>query len=162
MRAALDYLIWQLVIVNGKTPAPSNMFPICRDVAGFVRHRGRGSLQGLSPSDEALVDSLQPYHRGQPDCDLAPLWILNQLANIDKHRMPTLAVLVASSWEVEIKPKDGSQGGFHVNAGKRGTGQMALKDGAQFFGYSPHAGEFLGPDFTHYAKEMDVNGKGSM
>jgi hypothetical protein len=83
LRAALDYLAWQLVIANGQTPkAGSNgtQFPIYNPSPKTKTHQG--VIQGISPGAQKVLDSLKPYRGGNDD-----LWNLHQLDISDKHKL---------------------------------------------------------------------------
>jgi hypothetical protein len=53
-----------------------------------VPNRGSGlsKIQGIDPTAQTIIESLQPYHRGASYRD-DPLWRLHELARIDKHRL---------------------------------------------------------------------------
>lgn len=91
LRSAFDYLIWELVLIAGNIPTRKNMFPVCHTLADFKEAKRRDQLTGIVAGSEALIESLQPYTHTQP----AEHWlaILNELANINKHRRLLLATL---------------------------------------------------------------------
>jgi hypothetical protein len=62
------------------------MFPICMTPDGFKDAMRAGRLQGVDPRALAIIDSLQPYHLVENDRRKAPLLILDELTNINKHR----------------------------------------------------------------------------
>jgi len=73
-------------------------FPILSDTDKKGRF-GRGShkwisakpkVVGIDPDAQAVIESLQPYHRGNA-YDTDPLWRLSELNNIDKHRVLHIA-----------------------------------------------------------------------
>jgi hypothetical protein len=93
LRSALDHLAWQLVLLDGGTPTEQTKFPILesprRDATGSTL-----TVQ-LDPTvrSHAILEALeaaQPYSRmdGAPqDARSMPLWAINKLNNIDKHRL---------------------------------------------------------------------------
>lgn len=85
-RAALDHLMWALVIQSGNKPSDRTQFPIFRDPKAFHDIRRGGSmLKGLKPLIEEVIECYQPYSDAYPhEGDL--LWELSRLNNIDKHR----------------------------------------------------------------------------
>ncbi len=85
LRSSLDYLVWELVLAAKKKPSKNNQFLICHEVDTFKSQVERGRLNGIS--DEALIEieRLQPYHCGDKWMQ-APLVILDELCNINKHR----------------------------------------------------------------------------
>ncbi|MGD0914007.1 MAG: hypothetical protein ABR928_19115 [Terracidiphilus sp.] len=84
LRTSLDYLIWELVLVAKNTPSKKNMFPICLTVQAFQSAQRGDLMQGVDSAAIALIESIQPYHDGQPSA--TSLAILNELTNINKHR----------------------------------------------------------------------------
>lgn len=97
LRAALDHLVWQLVVAAGNKPSKGNSFPIYsaakdfdRDVRFREKKRGPGPLGGIDPNRKAwtTIEQAQPYHSRRPPGD--PLAMLKTLDDMDKHR--TLAV----------------------------------------------------------------------
>lgn len=108
IRASLDYLAWNISF----RPDEQTAFPIQEDritVKGGVRKFGISG--GAHPRALELVEGLQPYHRTD-DPTLHPLWILNRLDVIDKHRTlnaVTMAVPMGKiSWFVEGRPYSAS------------------------------------------------------
>jgi hypothetical protein len=81
LRSALDQLVWQLVILNDRTPTRDHSFPILArkpteglgvyarrqwiDGRGKARH---GSLFGVSDNAVAVIDACQPYQGPTPTC----------------------------------------------------------------------------------------------
>ncbi len=93
LRSALDLLAWQLVLLTTNTPFKRTEFPICKD--GTIDNLKRMATITKSIPDGArdIIDSLQPYHRGST-AELHPLWILDALCNLSKHRViPTRATV---------------------------------------------------------------------
>jgi len=88
LRSALDNLAWELAhLLPARTPPLTDrqersiQFPIARFDDPTYR-----SLLGLFPSAvTGTLDLLQPYHRGNAYRD-DPLWQLNELWTMDKHR----------------------------------------------------------------------------
>ena len=83
LRATLDNLLWQLVLLRGGTPTSKTQFPIYES-----RKRYESSvwmLRGISADDRALIEWYQPFQQREHAADtyLAKLAWLN---NMDKHR----------------------------------------------------------------------------
>jgi hypothetical protein len=104
LRSALDNLIWQLVLLNGKEPWDRNQFPIYSDHAPSVE-RMNERLRGVRADHRAQIEDLQPYrgphvHR---QIKAALVW-LALLSNIDKHRFvhPLLTVLREGDASAEV------------------------------------------------------------
>jgi hypothetical protein len=85
LRTALDYLIWELVLVAGNSPSEKNAFPVCASRKAFQKAIERGLLSGVSDEAIAEVEALQPYHGGN-GFEATVIWVMNQIANINKHR----------------------------------------------------------------------------
>ena len=94
LRSALDHLVWQLVLDNGKRPDKRNRFPIQHkyDASNF-----KSSLRGVSQAVKDYIKSVQPcgiaereYHSdfGRVGTGLE---MLNEICNRDKHRYPMVA-----------------------------------------------------------------------
>jgi len=93
VRAALDHLIWQLILREGHEPEQINSFPICETVkhfrekcvtpaCNFKKHPLKGIP--LNGPAWALIERAQPFKSPQPERDA--LLLLNWLTNVDKHR----------------------------------------------------------------------------
>ena len=111
VRSALDHLATALVLENEGTPSedwPFTHFPICEDrLTEKGRERSVTVVGGISDEAAFLLDTLQPYQRVD-DPTLHPLWLLNRLWNVDKHR--TLNVVAVNLGRVTIKFEDGRTG----------------------------------------------------
>jgi hypothetical protein len=107
-RSALDQFAYALAAAH-TDPLPDKLaaasaFPIYNSGPKF---RGRGArpaarkIAGMSRGARARIERLQPYHR-RKDPPLAALWRLEELSNIDKHRLihVTAAVGVRSQFSV--------------------------------------------------------------
>ena len=89
LRAALDYLVCELVRLEGREPSRHNAFPIYAEKQQFdasVRSPRSSPLDGLKVDGSAwtFIERAQPYHG--PDPNSAVLSILRRLSNRDKHR----------------------------------------------------------------------------
>lgn len=101
LRSALDHLAWQIVQLLGGTPIEGETrFPIFkRQVGGRKPYEGIKGAPTKGPLAEivrARVDWHQPFNWDQPETH--PLAILNDLANIDRHRY---LHLIAVAWDIE-------------------------------------------------------------
>ncbi len=116
MRSALDHLAYQLAVVHTGHPLPpqiekSSAFPIFNSGPHFRRRNRKGhptvtsglhKIRGVAPKAQAAIERLQPYHRRKhPSNEL--LWVLEELSNVDKHRLPHVAahVLKSSRYRIE-------------------------------------------------------------
>jgi hypothetical protein len=97
MRAALDHLAWALVPEDHwqKVNRPEKIkFPIYESDTGGDGQSHPARIRGVT-DDEVLraVDAVQPYAAVAPQTpERHPLWLLNKLCNIDKHRVLLVAV----------------------------------------------------------------------
>jgi hypothetical protein len=108
LRSALDHLAWQLAILAGNNPPPENTeYPVFKDEAQYRPKNiklgkppppgsGLFKVRGLAADDHALIESLQPYKTHVINPASAPLWVLHDLANIDKHRICPVTIPVVS------------------------------------------------------------------
>jgi len=83
LRAALDYLIYELAILDTKLVQDGTQFPICDTKSAFDGVEKK-FLVGLNTTHRAGIERLQPYS----GCDWTP--ILRDISNPDKHRHLTL------------------------------------------------------------------------
>ncbi len=85
-RSALDQLVWSLAKLT--LPYPEHTyFPILDCNNSDNRRTFARYTNGVPPDAATIIESLQPYHRGDAEAahrDL--LWRLNALCAIDKHR----------------------------------------------------------------------------
>lgn len=135
MRAGLDHIAFALAS-RYTNPLPDEIaeaseFPIFGDDSskglpgtGSDRFResskkgiptprsGLAKIAGIDPAAQAIIEGLQPYHRGT-DYRNDPLWRLHELSRIDKHRL--LHVVVADFDGVAIVPAPGQD--VHIGPG---------------------------------------------
>lgn len=92
LRAALDHLAWQLILLDGKTPTKDTQF-IIREVPfnkGGQPIEPEFNPRITDPKIRARIEDVQPYRgvNGElSDPRVNPLWVINRLDNIDKHRL---------------------------------------------------------------------------
>ena len=111
MRSALDHLVYQLVIDNGRTAGFKTAFPIFTDPSLFrettktgkpTSRSGMKKIEGCSSAAQAIIEGLQPYARLAGKVNASgpimerlllqnPLKVLDDLTNIDKHRLLHIA-----------------------------------------------------------------------
>lgn len=86
LRSALDQTVWYLAKLTVARPDRTE-FPVLDKWNSEARRQFKRSLQGVPIEAIAIIKDLQPCNR--PDVDSMsedPLWRLNALCNIDKHR----------------------------------------------------------------------------
>lgn len=81
LRSALDHLIYQLIVINGKTPNKNSAFPIYTRKADFDTD-GHKKINGIGAAATTIIKAIKPYKEGN-----LHLWQLSQLDNADKHRL---------------------------------------------------------------------------
>jgi hypothetical protein len=86
-RSGLDQLAWQLSLLGNPNPGRDVMFPIHPDRSTQSEERFRKRVWDMPCEAVAIIKELQPYNKGTTYRD-DPLWQLNELSNIDKHRVP--------------------------------------------------------------------------
>ena len=95
LRSCLDHLA--LALAKAFTPSladddiTNSEFPIFDKSSGFQNQKGR-KIGRIAPPAQAVIESLQPYHRGNAYAT-HPLWQIHSLNRIDKHR--TLLICAA-------------------------------------------------------------------
>jgi hypothetical protein len=85
LRSSLDNLAWQLALLTTDTPGRNTAFPIESECPGPGNRGFNEKVADIPPNALAVIESLQPYH-SWPAFKSHPLWQLNKLCNIDKHR----------------------------------------------------------------------------
>jgi hypothetical protein len=91
LRSTLDYLIYELVVVNGEKPNRKHMFPIAMDEESYRRDINNHKIRGVHPHAAVFIESLQPFLLGQPKS--SALYVLDELTNLNKHRQPILTTI---------------------------------------------------------------------
>jgi hypothetical protein len=104
LRSVFDYLVWQLILANGKTPHETNTaFPICKSEKSFNDAKDR-RLNGVPEEAIKLIEKLQPYPDRNPGGNRPQtIYILDELTNENKHRQvlsATLATIIKPDTEV--------------------------------------------------------------
>jgi hypothetical protein len=87
LRASLDYLVWQLVLLNNAQPASNNSFPCIQEEKNWKSAVG-SQLKGVAQNWVEEIKKLQPFdpsHTGAPEQHY--LALLDEANNINKHRL---------------------------------------------------------------------------
>jgi hypothetical protein len=95
LRSALDYLIYELAILDSGKISRRTQFPIEDKRKGFAHRQKIGWLDGLNATHIAAIEILQPYS----GCRWTKL--LRDLSNVDKH---VRLVLKQGSFALDIFP----------------------------------------------------------
>lgn len=148
LRSALDGLAWQLALLNTKTPASRTQFPVfltghsqvVKKPAFFTSKRGNTAkhmIQSLCPKHQAMLERLQPYKRNRRG-RASRLYMLQQINNIDKHRLIHVIGVKAGGFSGAIWGDPPNPTG--------GRKIAILKDGAKFREFSRDM--HVNPKFT--------------
>lgn len=149
LRAALDYVAWQLEAANGTRVDPRSIqFPVwnrgapapttARAVKDHQAKRKRQEHAFGLPA-MALIERLQPDSRRNRDWMLSPLWLLHLLDIEDKHRLlvvvggtvvNALTTIGGPGQDVHIESMSIGSPGMSVVPIADGTELMRLKLGA--------------------------------
>jgi hypothetical protein len=89
LRSSLDHIVFALAQLYHGGPLPESIasrtkFPIFHCQDAFEREQKR-RIGDIDPDAQAAIKRLQPYH-GRNGYGSDPLWLLNELSRIDKHR----------------------------------------------------------------------------
>jgi hypothetical protein len=102
LRSVFDYLVWQLILANGKTPHETNTaFPICKSPKSFNEAKDR-KLAGVPEEAIELIEKLQPYPERNPGNRPQTIHILDELTNANKHRQ-----VLSTTLATVLKPDGG-------------------------------------------------------
>jgi hypothetical protein len=118
LRSVLDYVV--VALVEPITGKPQDIhFPFADDVKGFAGVVTKASLSVCAQAiKDHFISEVQAYKGGKGE----PLWVLNKLRNIDKHRFLITTVNLAglrASWRVGNNVFTNC--GASVMAGQTGT-----------------------------------------
>jgi hypothetical protein len=110
LRAALDHVLWQLVIANGCKPGFGNSFPIFdklppEDPSHPDRERWNRHVKGVHPDAVRFIEFCQPYN-GLDTPGPHTLTGLRKLSNEDKHRtlVPALSAVHGEKKHFTVRP----------------------------------------------------------
>lgn len=103
LRSVLDYLVWQLIIANGKTPDETKTaFPVCKHPSSFKKAKDN-RLVGVPDKAIILIEQLQPYPDRQEGSRAQPIQILDELTNENKHRKISVTA-ISSVFKIDQPP----------------------------------------------------------
>jgi hypothetical protein len=143
MRAALDHLAWALAKRNlQRQPPTSTSFPIRPSDAAYhqtyttksgatkyATNSGVHQTRNIEAGAQTVIEDLQPYQGWNGlSLDEHPLWMLNELAKIDRHRVLHIVGAVNQETTVSVGRLDES-GVFHIGAPLSGGFAAHIKTG---------------------------------
>jgi hypothetical protein len=87
LRSGLDQMAWQLALPNARHDCPRDIFfPIPEDLSNRNRRRNYAKALRRFPNNvRRQINAIQP-HKGPNPPESHPLWQLNKLCNLDKHK----------------------------------------------------------------------------
>jgi len=100
LRSSLDNLAFALARLKEDPPSNPNQisFPIFQEKAEFVKKSKAKISQQLPANAADMIEKIQPFQRLNPNVDGEPntdaLVLLQWFNNIDKHRIPTVLLMV--------------------------------------------------------------------
>jgi hypothetical protein len=94
LRSCYDHLVVQLANLTGQEATRQHQFPIADKRAAFESAVGRDYLKGVPAAAVDKIAALQPYHLEKPST--STLWVISDLNNQDKHRLPILVSQAAA------------------------------------------------------------------
>jgi len=136
-RSSLDYLVFEMS--TNYTPSMDDKalrdaeFPICGDISQ-AGHAGKGreifqsarrKIASIHPDAQAEIERLQPYQYGQM-FQSHPLWQLNELSRIDKHR--AIHVVAAYTHQIQaygLRDESKATIDFHAAYAPKGETEVA-------------------------------------
>jgi hypothetical protein len=139
LRSALDHLVCQLVMANGKGSCSDTQFPICKERDEFFgnpkvkKSPQSAKVQHVASGAQTVIESLQPYNHLPVDDH--PLYLLNRLNNRDKHRLLNLAVAAIISYgaNIVIGPKGGHADHLVIKSPPKPRILNPIEDGTELY-----------------------------
>lgn len=114
LRAALDYLVFELAVLDSGSEQDGTQFPIFGTCDGW-KSGASGVLRGVSDAHRTQLEELQPYKRADNE------WLrtFRALSNPDKHRQLRSVGFASLLTEVRAErhdaPAEDAQGGVHYD-----------------------------------------------
>lgn len=112
VRSVLDQLVWQLAVANGTDPTRSHtQFPIEVDHAAYAkgaRPKRERLLAGVAPKHRRIIDAYQPF-QASGDRTRHPLYLLNKMANAEKHRAGHVVLGTATACRAKVVSPNGEE-----------------------------------------------------
>lgn len=119
LRAALDYVAWELVETAGGQPGTKTYFPIAETAAKSEELTAKGGLKIAGPEVcDVLLNVIKPFKGGNQN-----LWALHSVNNTDKHRLtvPTVAVTKLTGFSAHATRLTIANNTMSVSSGARGA-----------------------------------------
>lgn len=139
LRSALDNLVYELALAHigidrlTEDCARILEFPIFGD-REMNERECRNKIGCIHPDAQATIKCLQPHNRGDEFAS-DPLWKLQQLNNIDKHRVPHITMLAVSTYADFPDVPHPAGGTLNIYLGP-------FEDSTKIASHTPVSGEF--------------------
>lgn len=104
LRAALDHLAYELVLLNGAEPTTATCFPI-HDDAALYNSRHERQVRGMGQPAIDAISATQPYKGGND-----ALWVLHKLDIEDKHHALFVAIVSVTQMVLNVPQSQFWQG----------------------------------------------------
>jgi len=131
LRSALDHLAYIFAVQVSEW---SREFPIFDTRDGYET-KGRPKIRGMTTYHETIVESVQPYKRGDGGpAHFDPLWMLHSINNTDKHRVIPACATYPSDLRVKVQTRTG----FDTHLVHMLPGITRPKDGTEITSFPWH------------------------
>lgn len=157
-RSGLDQLAFELAERHTGTPLPAKIadmseFPIFGRRPPSAKELA-DKIGGIDPKAQAIIQALQPHHRGNPTWKRDSLAMLDRLCNLDKHR--ALHLVPLSHTGVQIQATVGSIRQISVAKGP-------IHHGAEVMRWAPETPkvevQFALPFFVCFSESSPAEGQ---
>ena len=156
LRSSLDHLVWQLACDFSGDGDIKTQFPIFLNRRDYWRKNKAGAptegsglrkVQLIDPKAATGIEKLQPYQRTAGPPSTHPLYLLNQLRNIDEHRLLHLTNAALGDTYFTLRDQAG-RALFYSTMNSGNTGFIPFDEHTDFM-----SGTIQGPTVT--ALEVD-------
>lgn len=96
LRSVLEHIALELTLAHSPRADPRlSAFPVAATEAAWLGKGGRGErrrIREMSPEAQRRVQDMQPYRRNPGHVDEDPIYVLHELARIDRHQSLHLVI----------------------------------------------------------------------
>jgi hypothetical protein len=144
LRSALDNLVYELAVKHNGAPLDDEivlrpMFLIEEKREDFKNRKWRPKY--ITPEAQAIIEQMQPYNQTNVAIDRKHLRVLNELSNMDKHRVPHVALGIVPKGVSVIEPSDDYERDLKV------FNWRMIDESMMMFQYPPAEGTDVVPSF---------------
>jgi len=108
LRSALEHIPWACALRATDSPPESVTFPIRNDSHAWDSWAGKKSVKAaravIGEDAWTILHDVQPYKNGNVNLQLEPLWMLNELARLDRHQTLHLALVTPTTTRMSAQP----------------------------------------------------------